>query len=547
MPNIVIACVAGARLHLWLRSLDRDPVDLAVTLDGHPLAVLTAAATDDHPMHTVEIGAPGVVALSWEDERVSVPLAYVFDPATVLDEGVRIAHAAERTRPPAQGPGFHFAPPWGWMNDPNGLLKVDGRYHLFYQHYPHDRFWNTMHWGHAVSRDLLRWVHLPVFLHPRRELLEVSGSGAGAFSGSVRAEEGGLRVFFTDHEDDREPEMEWQMTAVSTDGVTLGEPRAVIDARPGLDGQSRDFRDPYVLMGPDGRLKMLLGSQQNGQGVVLLYETDDPKGETGWRFVDVLFRSRRKGGPLECPCLVPLTGEGDGLWALIFGMLRHRDSETGRRNLSLAVVGRFDGRSFDPVAEREVDFGTDCYAFQAYPDPGGPIGIGWAANWTDVQRHVGFPTWMTLPRRLAWEGGHLRMRPVEAAAKLRRDPLPSPLAGDCVPLPDGVAEYELTLAGPGEPFTIRLHHAERTIAVVSDGTSLEIVDHPHDRPPRIRYRVPAAPATVRVVIDRGIVEVFADEGRWTGTRRLPPGSAIQAISATASGAHDTLWRLALPE
>jgi len=245
--------------------------------------------------------------------------------------------------------------------------------------------------------------------------------------------------------------------------------------------------------------------------------------------------------------MVPLTGEGQGLWTLIFGKLRSRDTATGRRNLSVAVTGHFDGRRFSPLAEREVDFGSDCYAFQAYPGEEGPIGIGWAANWTNVVRNRDFPSCMTVPRRLVWRDGTLLTAPVDAVASMRQAVLSNAVsrALQPVPLPEGGADYELTLAEPGAPFAIRLHHDERDLAVIGDGDGLEIVDRPLGDESRIRYRATGArPTTLRVVFDTGILEVFADDGRWCGTRRLPPGTRVTALSVSGERiAGETLWTL----
>ena len=68
-------------------------------------------------------------------------------------------------------PAWHFGPPAYWMNDPNGVCWHEAWCHLFYQHNPHGDAWADMHWGHARSRDLIHWEHLPLALRPRHTAL----------------------------------------------------------------------------------------------------------------------------------------------------------------------------------------------------------------------------------------------------------------------------------------------------------------------------------------------------------------------------------------
>lgn len=537
MTDIALPVRSGEMVHLWLKGSVRlgGPADPAV---------LTAPVSDDFQRVAFTAVGEGTVGLALA-EGAAISLAYAFDPSTVRREGIRVLWTAAANAPLAQA-RYHFAPPFGWMNDPNGLVRLGEEIHLFYQHYPHAHHWNTMHWGHAVSRDGgASFRHLPVFLEPRPELLASDAESGGAFSGSaIPAGEGALRIFYTDRQDSREPEWEWQMTALSPDALTVGESVPVVDRRPALPGLAKDFRDPYVFRGPDGLWKMLLGGQDEAGSVVLLYETQDPDAASGWRFVGPIFGASGLGaGAAECPCLVPV---GDGLWTLLYCLLGSLDPQTGRRNLSHALTGRFDGRRFEPLDTREVDFGTDAYAFQCALDEEGAFGIGWAANWVDVRPREDFASVMTLPRRFVWRGDHLATPASSAIEALRAQTIPVTI-GSPASFADGAAELVLELGTANAPFRVDLDHPTSALAILHDGETLEL-HHGSAGADGPRYRT-ATPGLTRIqlFVDRGVLELYADDGRWCCTRRLADQAPVTSLRLDAEAgaiAGVTLWQIA---
>lgn len=542
---------AGDVVHLWQKAPSRTALsEITVVGGGSEPARLAGAHSDDFTRSVFEAPAAGTYRFGWQEPETTVSLAYSFAPARVAKEGIRLLRTTAKNRASEARYKLHFQPPFGWMNDPNGLCQIGDNSHLFYQHYPHSLRWNTMHWGHAISDNLVDWIDQPIFLEPRAELLADNGLIGGAFSGSaIPYEAGGVRVFYTDREDDREPSQEWQITTVSQDLLSAGPSTPVITDRPSIPNFGKDIRDPYVFRGPDGLWKMLVAGADDRAGLVLLYETQAPDAADGWTFVDVLHREPLpRSIPAECPGLIALDGEGEGLYALVFGLIGYRDEGTRRRNLSYAIVGRFDGRKFEPILRREVDFGTDCYAIQAFQHAEGPVGIAWAANWTDVFKDRDFHSAMTFPRRFVWQDGKLRMPPVEGVKALRTDVSTDALASaGSVPLSGGIGEIEIELATPGASFRLDFAHPDHGIALVYDGTSLELVfDPPGNRVvPRYLTQAPGL-QTVRVFVDVGLIEIYVDDGLHNATKRIDSDEPITAIELNvdkASVQTARLWNL----
>ncbi|MBL7774922.1 MAG: glycoside hydrolase family 32 protein, partial [Saprospiraceae bacterium] len=153
----------------------------------------------------------------------------------------------------AHRPQFHFSPEKMWMNDPNGMVYYDGEYHLFYQYYPGATVWGPMHWGHAVSRDLVHWEHLPIALYPDSLGYIFSGSAVVDWNNSSGFGKDGkppLVAIFTHHNMAAEKagriDYQYQSIAYSNDG---GRSWTKYTGNPVIPnpGNIRDFRDPKVI------------------------------------------------------------------------------------------------------------------------------------------------------------------------------------------------------------------------------------------------------------------------------------------------------------
>ncbi len=537
--TIEFTLAGGETLHVFQKPLAGAEQSLAVltTGDGAALA-LEGPASDDFTRTEATGLAAGPARLVFDPATTAVSLVYAFDPANVMSAGIRTLFTTERNAANTARYRLHYTPPFGWMNDPNGLSEAGGLTHLLYQHYPHSLRWNTMHWGHAVTVNGIDWMQLPIFLLPRPELLADDAKVGGVFSGSaINQADGSLRVYYTDRQDDRLPNWEWQMTAETRDLITVGPSSPVVSETPAVPGFGKNFRDPYVFKGPDGLWKMLLGGGTDTAAMVLLYETEDAAGTSDWRFVGVLHEEpTTQKLPAECPCMVALDGEGEGLFVLVLGLLGSRDEVSRRRNITVAMVGRFDGKSFEPIAREELDYGTDCYAFQGIAGKDGAFGISWAANWTDVFKERDFPSAMTFPRRLVWKDGALSTPPIEAVTALRlpEPALTVPPTGAAVPLRDGLAEIEIAIGAGGEPFDLAFAHPEFGLMLGYSGTTLELHFKPPGARPSPRYYIEdIAPRRLRIFVDVGLIEIYVDDGRWCITKRIDSDAPITEVALSA--------------
>ena len=317
------------------------------------------------------------------------------------------------------------------MNDPNGLVFLDGEYHLFYQYYPDSAVWGPMHWGHAVSNDLLHWKHLPVALYPDSLGYIFSGSAVvdtGNTTGFGSRENPAMVAIFTSHDAVLEKKgsklFQNQSIAYSTDkGRTWikfkGNP---VLRNPGIS----DFRDPKLFWNKQySKWELIMAVFDR----VHIYSSPDMK---NWKFESEFGTTAgAHGGVWECPDLFPLKVEGSGenRWVMLVSI---NPGGPNRGSATQYFTGKFDGHKFipDETVAKWVDWGRDNYAGVTWSnipdDDGRRIFIGWMSNWqyatvvpTEVWRGAS-----TIPRELELknESGHyiLTSKPVRELTDLRR-------------------------------------------------------------------------------------------------------------------------------
>ena len=170
---------------------------------------------------------------------------------------------------------FHLNSPRGWINDPNGVCYFKDKIHLFYQHNPYSSEWSTMHWGHAVSNDMIKWTHLPIAMYPDQTGID---DHQGVFSGSTIVENDVMRIFYTGVGGDKtKTPIQQVCCAESIDGVNFikyrSNPIIGIEQVPDVLESDR-FRDPKIFK-KNGKYYIVIGIEEEISGQVYLFESED--------------------------------------------------------------------------------------------------------------------------------------------------------------------------------------------------------------------------------------------------------------------------------
>lgn len=423
-------------------------------------------------------------------------------------------------------PQYHLMPAHNWMNDPNGPIWFRGRYHMFHQYNPKGATWGNMNWAHAVSSDLIHWLHEPIALSPSPD----GPDRDGIFSGSAVLNNGKPTVIYTavappsseaeaTLRDGTHVWRETQCLAVAEDDGLLTWkklPEPVIAAPP-PQLKVTGFRDP-VMWREANRWMLALGSGTLDRGgAVLLYTSTDLR---HWTYLHPLVEGSPSGkkspNPVdtgdmwECPDFFPL---GSKHVVLI--------STMGKVHWK---VGTYTGQRFTPEKEGTVDWGSYYAAKTMLDRRGMPVLWGWipetrpdaeliAAGWAGV---------MSLPRVISLSpGGELQTTISPAARTLRGkhtsvDTRQSPAlrlkALDTLPINDLSAELELELLPKSDAFALRLQSyggiAFATIAYSVDSGKRQLRVNNMTAP---LAGPQGSPVRLHMFLDGSALEVFAND------------------------------------
>ena len=309
-------------------------------------------------------------------------------------------------------PKYHINPLQGWINDPNGVIKFKGQYHVFYQYHPYGLEWGPMHWGHVVSDDLLHWKHLPIALTPGDKF-----DLDGCFSGSAVIYNDRLYIIYTGFINNEDPEkiIQQQCLAYSDDGVNFTKVGLIIgkDNLP-KEFAPNDFRDPMVYQENDEFIMLVAAKRVGGKGNILKYKSKDL---IQWKYVDFILRKDSLGAMIECPDYIK------ELNLLLYSEQYHptQGYEHHNTHSCLYRIGEFEnGKFIKNTRIGTIDYGFDFYAPQVFLKD--DILIAWMNMWdrSNPSQKYNFAGSLTIPRKIEVRNNELYQTPVLPNGKVEK-------------------------------------------------------------------------------------------------------------------------------
>ena len=448
-------------------------------------------------------------------------------------------------------PVYHFAPQWGWMNDPNGMVYKDGEYHLFYQYNPYGSRWGNMNWGHAISRDLVSWEHMPVAISPDGLGTIFSGSAVVDKDNTAGFGANAIVAFYT-----QASARQMQSIAYSTDNGRTFKKYA---GNPVLTGDVADFRDPKVSW-HEGTHKWIL-TLAVGQEI-RFYSSPNLK---DWTYESNFGEGQgNHGGVWECPDLfeLPVAGTSQKKWVLIVNI---NPGGPFGGSATQYFVGSFDGHKFvneSPKATKWMDFGKDHYATVTWSNApqNRVIALAWMSNWQYANEvpTMQYRSSNSVPRdlRLFVKDGETYMQsaPSPELLALRKDKVMSKSfsVGKAYTIDqlmsDNKGTYEITMTvrqkkqgnlsmrlmnEQGEEIEYSLDMAKRELTCIRDKSGVTGFSKDFITP--TVTQVDGGDLQLRFLVDRSSVEAFVNDGRFVMTNLVFPHTPYNKVMFSATG------------
>ncbi|MYL32135.1 glycoside hydrolase family 32 protein [Pontibacillus yanchengensis] len=454
----------------------------------------------------------------------------------------------------AYRPYLHFAPNENWMNDPNGLVYFEEEYHLFFQYHPYSSVWGPMHWGHAVSKDLIHWEELDIALHPDEHGMIFSGSAVVDRENTTGffPDKPGLVAIFTHHLDGEEGEnpVETQSLAYSHD---YGRTWKKYDGNPVLTSTTKvDFRDPKVFWHKEtSKWIMVLATGQT----ITIYSSSNL---LEWQYESEFGEGIGcHDGVWECPDLFPLSVQNsdENKWVMLVST--GDTPEIGIGSKTQYFVGHFDGSTFvpEPASVNWLDFGKDNYAGVSFSDipneDGRRIYVGWMSNWLYANEVPtdGWRSQMTVPRTLSLqkkEGVYqLIQEPVQEldAYFTKKQDIDEQIDQTCsYDIHESYIDVNVTIdGGETKEYGLNIHHTPEqftTILFNRNNNSVK-VDRTNSGKTEFSKHFPveqgleledSEQVQLSILIDSSSIELFLQEGEYALTSLVYPDQACERLS-----------------
>lgn len=428
-----------------------------------------------------------------------------------------------------QKPSFHLCAPIGWINDPNGFSVYKGEYHLFYQYYPYEKAWGPMHWGHSVSKDLIKWEQRPVALAPDKDY-----DHAGCFSGSALEYQGQHVLLYTgvaEKETEKGKEIFQTQCLAIGDGTDYQkvEDNPVIYPDQLPEGSSiADFRDPKIWQEGDTFYAVMGNRSSDGSGQIPVYSSKDLR---NWSLVSILDKCENEYGKMwECPDFFFL----DGKAVLLVSPqdMEAEGLEFHSGNGTVCIIGNCSREDY--ILHREqvqaVDYGLDFYAPQTTLTPDGRrVMIGWLQSWDNYlsPEYLAWGGMMTIPRELRIKDGRMYQNPVRELEKYRgrktqydnvkiqeKQSLKG-IQGRQIDLfvqlqGEGYEKFKIYLAMDEKHFTSVIYDRTEGILTFDRRYSGDRRDRIHTRETAVEEK--DGKLKLRILIDKYSVEIFVNDG-----------------------------------